>query len=246
MSTKVSKKKQKALAFRGKNSKGNVTEKPSEQSDLEKAIPLEDGEEPEANPPEQTSSWLGKDVVKGTSSKSKREREEDSQKDTETPSKKSKKSKSKKLQSESTNLKPPAPKRFIVFLGNLPHLPPAELTPLLNAHFPVPPKHIRVPTKKGSNAPQGYAFAEFDSSSALEKALRCHHTALGARKINVELTAGGGGKSDNRMGKIKEKNEVLEEERRKRVEEERKEKEKEGKEVKVGIHPDRLKRMKGA
>src|SRR5579862_6710597 len=227
MSTKVSKRKQKALAFRGKNAKGNVTEKPSEQSDLEKAIPLEDGEEPEANPPEQTSSWLGKDVVKGTSSKSKRKREEDSQKDTETPSKKSKKSKSKKPQSESSKLKPPAPKRFIVFLGNLPHLPPAELTPLLNAHFPVPPKHIRVPTKKGTNAPQGYAFAEFDSSSALEKALRCHHTMLGARKINVELTAGGGGKSENRMGKIKEKNEVLEEERRKRVEEERKEKEKE-------------------
>jgi nucleolar protein 6 len=240
MSSKLSKRKQKALAFRGKKSKPDSADKDSESAQLEKAIPLEDGEEQEPKSLEQqTSSWLGKDIVKGTSTKSKRKRREDSPKDIETASKKSKTTPS------STKQKPPAAKRFIVFLGNLPHLPPAELTPLLNSHFPMPPKHIRVPTKKGSNAPQGYAFAEFDSSAALEKALRCHHTVLGGRKINVELTAGGGGKSEQRMGRIKGKNEILEEERRKRVEEERKEKEKGGKEVKGGIHPDRLKRIKG-
>ena len=85
---------------------------------------------------------------------------------------------------------------------------------------------------------------EFDSSEALEKALGCHHTVLGRRKINVELTAGGGGKSEKRLERIKERREALEEERRIRVAKEGKDKKKEdeGK----GVHPDRLKLMKKA
>ena len=62
----------------------------------------------------------------------------------------------------------------------------------------------------------------------------------------MELTAGGGGKGEVRMGKIKGKNENLEVERKKRVEEESKSKEgQKGSEVGTGIHPDRLRRMKG-
>jgi nucleolar protein 6 len=90
-------------------------------------------------------------------------------------------------------------------------------------------------------APQGFAFLEFDSAPALEKALRCHHTLLLKRKINVELTAGGGGKSENRMEKIKKRNEGLEVERKKRMEEAKMEKKEKPAER---IHPDRLKGCK--
>jgi nucleolar protein 6 len=92
----------------------------------------------------------------------------------------------------------------------------------------------------------------------------------GGRKINVELTAGGGGKTAGRQEKIKVKNERLEEQRKRRAELERKEKErkekKEGKKAGAvsghdvkegktapepdlaaiaeaqGIHPSRLRR----
>lgn len=42
------------------------------------------------------------------------------------------------------------------------------------------------------------------------------------RKINVELTAGGGGKTKHRQAKINEKNEKLNEERTRRIHEEEK------------------------
>lgn len=86
------------------------------------------------------------------------------------------------------------------------------------------------------------------------------------RKINVELTAGGGGKTEGRMEKIKVKNTRLEEQRQRRAEVEKKDKERKEKkerlkagkegtganaEAKVeedatvetsGIHPSRLRR----
>ncbi|KAJ1029995.1 hypothetical protein NDA16_000908 [Ustilago loliicola] len=68
------------------------------------------------------------------------------------------------------------------------------------------------PTKPQS---KGYAFVEFKTSEALRKALKFHHTMLEGRKINVELTAGGGGKSETRQEKIKAKNAGLEKERQK-------------------------------
>jgi len=36
-----------------------------------------------------------------------------------------------------------------------------------------------------------------------------HHTKIDGRKVNVELTAGGGGKSETRMAKIKDKNDEV-------------------------------------
>jgi len=45
-----------------------------------------------------------------------------------------------------------------------------------------------------------------------------HHAELGGRRINVELTAGGGGaKSEVRKGRIKAKNEQLSQERKDRA-----------------------------
>lgn len=68
------------------------------------------------------------------------------------------------------------------------------------------------PTKPQS---KGCAFVEFKTSAALLKALKFHHTLLEGRKINVELTAGGGGKGEARQEKIKAKNAGLDKERQK-------------------------------
>ncbi|SJX60777.1 related to NOP6-protein with possible role in rRNA processing [Sporisorium reilianum f. sp. reilianum] len=62
---------------------------------------------------------------------------------------------------------------------------------------------------------KGCAFVEFKTSDALRKALKFHHTLLEGRKINVELTAGGGGKSEARQEKIRAKNAGLDKERQK-------------------------------
>jgi RNA recognition motif-containing protein len=76
-------------------------------------------------------------------------------------------------------------------------------------------KSIAKGKAKDPTQPQskGCAFVEFKSSAALRKGLHFHHTMLEGRKINVELTAGGGGKSDTRQQKIKKKNAGLEKER---------------------------------
>jgi nucleolar protein 6 len=67
-----------------------------------------------------------------------------------------------------------------------------------------------------------------------------------ARKINVELTAGGGGNTKARKGKIAEKNSKLTEQRTRRIGEEEKQKlVKRGvpEEDQSGIHPSRRARV---
>jgi hypothetical protein len=56
---------------------------------------------------------------------------------------------------------------------------------------------------------KGCAFLEFSDWTSLQQGLRLHHSVLEGRKINVELTAGGGGKSDTRIAKVKERNKDL-------------------------------------
>ncbi|KAK6881172.1 Nucleolar protein 6 [Candida tropicalis] len=104
--------------------------------------------------------------------------------------------------------------RFILFVGNLPYdIKQVELI----SHFKNSnPDRIRIRQDKG------IAFLEFDNEnqeiqSKMELALRMHHSELRGRKINVELTVGGGGNSENRLAKLKEKNEKVYEERKKRV-----------------------------
>lgn len=77
------------------------------------------------------------------------------------------------------------------------------------------------PTRAGQ-APKsrGIAFLEVPTSENMQAALKLHHTTLNSRRINVELTAGGGGKSDSRVGKIKERNERVDVQRVKRAEKE--------------------------
>jgi len=79
-----------------------------------------------------------------------------------------------------------------------------------------PPPTVRLPTPKTaqpSSKSKGYAFLEFTDKKALQQALRLHHSELEGRKINVELTAGGGGKSEHRVKKLHERNKGLHEQR---------------------------------
>lgn len=110
--------------------------------------------------------------------------------------------------------------RFLLFVGNLPYdIQQAELV----SHFKnANPDRIRIRKEKG------IAFLEFDNDnseiqSKMELALRMHKSTLRNRKINVELTVGGGGNSETRQQKLKEKNDKLEEERRERIRKEIKE-----------------------
>ena len=56
---------------------------------------------------------------------------------------------------------------------------------------------------------KGCAFLEFSTGPALQAALRLHQSELDGRRINVELTAGGGGKGDGRLAKVKARNKQL-------------------------------------
>lgn len=77
-----------------------------------------------------------------------------------------------------------------------------------------PPPTIRLLTNRSKASTEdkrpekskGCAFLEFSKASGLQTALRFHQSVLDGRKINVELSAGGGGKSDARLKKLREKN----------------------------------------
>ncbi len=172
--------------------------------------------------------------------------------------------------------------RFIVFIGNLPY---TATTPAIQSHFSkLQPFTVRHSTDKETGRSRGFAFLEFEGYDKMKTCLKLFHHSLfdagggqdlsetgkrkkgQARKINVELTAGGGGgKSAARKERIKDKNEKLEGEReRARVHKEkeeaaanRKRKKKDGEmtganavqvvngdEADENIHPSRRKRMK--
>lgn len=112
-----------------------------------------------------------------------------------------KESKEKHVEIEAT--KPPPPvqqKKYILFVGNLPYDVKEEQ---IKDHF----KSCKISSLR--MRPNGICFLEFigdNASQELHHALKFHHTNLGNRKINVELSAGGGGNSKNRREKIKKKN----------------------------------------
>ena len=82
---------------------------------------------------------------------------------------------------------------------------------------PDPPPVVRQLTKRVQNLSatatkeksRGCAFLEFSKASGLQSALRLHHSVLDGRKINVELSAGGGGNTASRVKKLKAKNAKL-------------------------------------
>lgn len=142
--------------------------------------------------------------------------------------------------------------RFILFVGNLPY----ETTEKdLKEHFKVgSPDLIRVRKDKG------IAFMEFLTAKGhiqgrIDACLALHHSMIKNRRINVELTAGGGGNSKHRVEKIKKKNEKLMKEKSEKIRKERMNKAKnneESAETKMaeealdnsGINPSRLAMIK--
>lgn len=107
----------------------------------------------------------------------------------------------------------PKKKRFTLFVGNLSFKTTVED---LQAHIKptgITPQSVRLQTDSVTKKPKGFAFIDLTNAQALDKVLNLHHTTLGGRKINVELTAGGGGSGEKRKAKIAKKNEKLDVER---------------------------------
>jgi nucleolar protein 6 len=76
---------------------------------------------------------------------------------------------------------------------------------------------VRLQTHKDTNKSKGCGFVEFTNIESLRRALQLHGFPMGkkGRKINVELSAGGGGNSKQRLQKIKTKRDKLGKERSK-------------------------------
>ncbi|KAJ2662819.1 hypothetical protein IW148_002733 [Coemansia sp. RSA 1199] len=103
--------------------------------------------------------------------------------------------------------------RFIVFVGNLPFKSTVEeVREFMKAANPT---SVRLMTDKDTGKSRGFAFAEFGTAIDLKHALNFHHQWLGKKKINVELTAGGGGNSTTRKDKLDKRRKDLEKEREK-------------------------------
>jgi len=104
--------------------------------------------------------------------------------------------------------------RYILFVGNLRYTSTKEC---VANHFSLcdPPPTVRLVTPKGSTKSKGCAFVEFTHPNALQQGLKLHHTVLEGRTINVELTVGGGGKSSDRLRKLRERNQSLNKQRNK-------------------------------
>ncbi|KAI9819200.1 MAG: hypothetical protein M1827_007356 [Pycnora praestabilis] len=141
--------------------------------------------------------------------------------------------------------------RFIVFIGNLPFSATSES---VSKHFAkVQPRSVRHRTHKDTGKSRGFAFLEFDGYDRMKTCLKLYHHSdfddglSPIRKINVELTVGGGGaKSKGRTSKLQAKNEKLNDQRKRRALEEEKSKKWNDTNTTVdtgGIHPSRRGRV---
>ena len=167
--------------------------------------------------------------------------------------------------------------KFIVFVGNLPY---STTTEQIEVHFAkLAPFEVRHGTDKDTGKPKGFAFLEFENYDRMQTCLKLYHHSIfdpdhpeqdgqqvhedrrqltrRGRRINVELTAGGGGKGKQRSEKIKTKNQRLGEQRERRLLKEKAEKAKVAHERRENpatgvnadtadgdIHPSRAKLMK--
>ncbi|KAL8723777.1 MAG: hypothetical protein Q9181_007211 [Wetmoreana brouardii] len=144
----------------------------------------------------------------------------------------------------------------LVMVGNLPYSATDES---IRQHFAsLKPSSVRHRREKHTSRSKGFAFVEFSKYDRMKSCLKTfHHSSFHdgispARKINVELTAGGGGsKSRGRRLKLKTKNEKLRQERSRRTLEQTK-RHKKGKEAQKDapaqsdnqdIHPSRKARV---
>ncbi|GMK53845.1 hypothetical protein CspeluHIS016_0104310 [Cutaneotrichosporon spelunceum] len=207
-----SKKQQKAAAFRARQ-KAKADAIP----DVPEADPVEVDEAPVAPEPEgkrkrkrddADADDEGKDKDKGKAKDKAKEKEKAKKEDKDKP-KKTKESK----------------QRFILFIGNLGFRTTRDD---VAAHFAKElgrTPSVRLLTEKATGrAPpksRGIAFLELGTSAELQTCLRLHHSQLAGRRVNVELTAGGGGKSDARKAKLAERNKRVGGQRERRAEREK-------------------------
>ncbi|UKZ74180.1 hypothetical protein TrVFT333_001839 [Trichoderma virens FT-333] len=243
-------------------------EKKEERKDIQDLPEGMDIDDDEGKPVAKTESKAdsktnGKAEAKKEETKDKKEKKEKKDKKEKSSKKESKKEKSSSkdmpqgedaIDLDSSSAQKPG--RNIVFVGNLPYSATAAS---ITAHFAtLKPIAVRCLTKKEDpKACRGIAFVEFATSTHQRTCLdKFHHSMFEdgispARKINVELTAGGGGKSQGRQDKIMEKNKKLDENRAKRIEKEKTAKEenqtngKSNASSKMDIHPSRLARLPG-
>lgn len=107
-------------------------------------------------------------------------------------------------------------KRYILFVGNLPYT--ADMSSVMEyfKKHGTPAKEVRMLSDKTTGKPRGCCFVEFDTSRTQQGALKLHHMFFEGRKINIEVTCGGGGNTEARRAKIKKRNLKIEELRQKR------------------------------
>ena len=74
---------------------------------------------------------------------------------------------------------------------------------------------VRILTNKTTGKSKGCAFLELSTKKIQAKALKLHQSTLCGRRINVEVTCGGGGKGERRMTKLKSKIDKMKEKRKK-------------------------------
>ena len=100
-------------------------------------------------------------------------------------------------------------RRYILFVGNLPKTASREE---IVSHFEkrgVHMKEFRLLTHKDTGNSKGCGFMELGCDRDMQNALKFHRMLVGKQHVNIEVTCGGGGKTDRRKAKIKEKNKTL-------------------------------------
>ncbi|PCH33893.1 RNA-binding domain-containing protein [Wolfiporia cocos MD-104 SS10] len=221
---RLTKKQKKALAFRERKGKGKA-----KAFDEDNAVPV---------PESQDMVEAEMEGSHGGQSAKKRKREEDKPvaEDKSKPKKKRKGVEGNDVSTEEEGdakakpvgkeTKQSVKQRYILFVGNLKYTTTKEA---IQEHFSKcdPPPSVRLMTPKpipgkSTTKSKGFAFLEFTSRNALQQALKLHQSELEGRMINIELTAGGGGKSESRLEKLKKRNRELYEQRQKRLEKQKK------------------------
>ena len=100
-------------------------------------------------------------------------------------------------------------RRYLLFAGNLPQSASRED---VMTHFERRGVHIsefRLLSHKDTGKSKGCGFMEFASDKEMQNALKFHRSHMQRKCINVEVTCGGGGKSERRQAKIAKKNRTL-------------------------------------
>ncbi|KAL7423117.1 hypothetical protein Q5752_002416 [Cryptotrichosporon argae] len=248
MSTPLTKKQQKAQAFRAKQkakAKGLAEPEDVPEADLDVAAEAADGDADTA------ADEVTVAVAVSSGKKRKRageDEDEDKAKANTGKGKGKEKAKAKTAWDEDEEgdgaggmkkAKNEVKQRFILFVGNLDYKTTAAE---VAAHFQeaigrVPSvrllTHKADPSRPGPPKSRGIAFLELASSGELQLCLRLQGSALKGRPVNVELTAGGGGKGEARRGKIEERKKRMGGQRERRAEREAEE----GKEDGAGAGP---------